>query len=100
MTFHKIKGRLLQADMSTNTRLFLYVYYAGHGVMFDNSPTTQVVLNEADESKRYARLEFNLYNMASCLKNIFIIVVFDCCRERQSKEPIRRRGADAQEEEP
>ena len=97
MTFHNIKGRILQADMSSNTKLFLYVYYAGHEVMFDNSPTTQIVLNEADESKRYARLEFNLYNLASLKKNIYIIAVFDCCRERKSKEPTR--GCSETEEE-
>ncbi len=37
-SFKKIKIKVLQASLS-KTKLFLYVYYAGHGVMYNSHMT-------------------------------------------------------------
>ena len=76
----------LETNAERKLKTLLLVYYAGHGCMREN--TTQLVLN--DTSKTYYRME-SVVRAYSETANSYIIVVFDCCREKIS--PDMRGGA-------
>ena len=59
-------------------KIFLYVYYAGHGRM--KNGRTEIVFNNKKE--QYFDLEAQLTKIAC--KNTYIMAVFDCCRDLPS----------------
>lgn len=55
----------------------VYVYYSGHGMM---DTLTKIVCNVENSFYRYWDLELKLQVMSKT-PNVFVIGVFDCCRE-------------------
>jgi hypothetical protein len=47
----------LQASNHPSKKILCFVWYGGHGEMFDGSASTQVVLNGSDQEKRRFELE-------------------------------------------
>ncbi len=52
-----IKNRFTKANTHPSRKILVFVWFGGHGEMYDGSPTTQVVLNDKDPSKRRFPLE-------------------------------------------
>lgn len=77
-------------DKSHATKILLFVYYSGHGVM---DTTTKLVVNEEDADLRYFPLESKL-SILSGYRNTYIVTIFDCCREKLPKEEQRGEGVD------
>ena len=101
MTFLKSKAKAAHESKGT-VRLLVYVYYAGHGIMYGGSTKTQIVFNEERESDRYKNHQNTLQNISDKYENIFIIAVFDCCRNRLDKPKVidhaHTRGDSGEEE--
>jgi hypothetical protein len=53
----EIKQMYLLASTHPSTKILCFVWYGGHGEMFDGSAFTQVVLNGSDQEKRRFELE-------------------------------------------
>ena len=51
--------------------------------MYNGATKTQIVLNETEISMQHYNLQFKLDYLACNYSNLFLIAVFDCCRERK-----------------
>lgn len=71
------KLKAANKDKTNETKLVLYVYYSGHGVM---DTTSKIVVNEKHDEDRYFPIESKL-SIYSAYKNVYIILILDCCRE-------------------
>jgi hypothetical protein len=80
--FREIKTECQEAVKTG--KVLLYVYYAGRGAMSNGSTTLEIVFNEAEEKLKYLRFEAYLNNYADFTDNIYVLAVFDCCREQLS----------------
>ncbi len=68
------------AKTKTPSQNVLFVFwYGGHGEIFDGSAATQVLTNDADETKRRYPFEQKLADL-SFLNNTYVIAFMDCCR--------------------
>ncbi len=82
--FREIKTECQEAVKTG--KVLLYVYYAGRGAMSNGSTTLEIVFNEAEEKLKYLRFEAYLNNYADFTDNIYVLAVFDCCREQLSSK--------------
>lgn len=76
--FRKTKKQFNEAKESNDSKLMLWVYYAGHGVMCNMN---FIVLNERKNKDRYFNLEGETWNLCEYNKNTCGVIVFDSCRE-------------------
>lgn len=83
--FTEVRNLMRAAHKDRSKAILLYVYFSGHGVL---DYTTKIVLNEVDPMLRYFDLEFKM-SALSKLRNNFISVVFDCCREELPRTATR-----------
>ncbi len=70
----QLKSKFIISNTSQNNKTFLFVYYAGHGLM--KNGMTEIVLNNND----VYNLEAELRKMAADNQNTFTLAVFDSCR--------------------
>lgn len=76
------------ADKSADIKHCLWVYYAGHGVMYQ---TNYIVLNEKKNEDRFYNLEFKIWDLTEHYKNTAAFIIFDCCRENITKDQINEK---------
>ena len=79
--FAKIRSESIVAAAHPTNQILYIFWYGGHGEIYGNSVTTQVVTNDSDAKKRHFYFEQELAIIA-CNKNIFIIAFLDCCRKQ------------------
>jgi hypothetical protein len=79
--FNKIEGIARKASNHLTQKVLIVVWFGGHGGMFDGSTTTQIVTNDADETKRRFDFEQKLANISS-LNNTYVVAFIDCCRNQ------------------
>jgi hypothetical protein len=85
---------LISANWLEKKKTFIFVYYAGHGIMQN---MTKVVCNTAARRARiFYPLEANLRALGH-KKGAYVMGVFDCCRAA-FVDPHRGGGQQAQEE--
>ena len=70
-----VKSKFRISLTSPKIKTFLFVYYAGHGLI--KNGMTEIVLNNNDSYN----LEAELREMAAGNQNTFTMAVFDACRE-------------------
>ena len=61
-----------------------FIYYSGHGCMFDNKTHGIDIQNE------YIKLEEDILDDISCRSNTTLVAFFDCCRT-----PLKDSGKDS-----
>ena len=81
-------------------RMFVFVYFAGHGYINDRHETC-IMLNDANPELNFYTLEGMVRSVGSSPR-LYMLVLFDCCRisfdKQKEKESVLRSGPQAEEE--
>ncbi len=77
-------------------KLFIFLVFSSHGVLYGGSPFARIVFDEEDERKRYYNAEKKIKKWALKYSNLFFLVVFDTCRKTLKQINVPHKGIGAE----
>lgn len=92
---------MIEEDKKTNERTLFFFYYSGHGVLNSAGEVCAVVNPRLVDGKYTGKTESPLENKLKyfCrLPNLYIVALFDCCRDRVKTRGLDRNYSDTDDE--
>ena len=75
--------------MDNSEKTFIFVYYAGHGIMHNFVEIVCNVAPSANPAEKIEKIFYPLEKMCRSmgkLENTYVMAIFDCCREDTKPE--------------
>lgn len=85
-TMERLRKDCAYFNKLSTRKLVILFGYSGHGVIHNDN---YIVLNEIDKAKRYYPLENKITLCAQGYPNVYVMGLFDCCREPVGQNEVQ-----------